>query len=380
MSLLTRCHACHMVFHVVQDQLKVSEGWVRCGRCGEVFNALDHLFEADAPADPNSPTATPPSTDSETTQHTDFGGSTLAASDFGPLPGPSRQPPTWDLPPLAEPPPVPTVTAIAVPVPALTVLLPQPPVIVPQDVTQKRQPAEEPPPPAAPPATEPTAEAATPPSSPPSSPPAASTAETASDAPPTPASSANPSVASADPTPPIEESATVHPVPGFLQDPATRWYHRTWARWLMALMVPILLLALGLQVLIQYRNDLSTNYTGLRGYLLKMCSVVGCQLESPRMLDQLVLVSSKIQQTSAKNVLHLRAELHNRARHPVRTPSLDLTLTDAYGQVLVRKVMHPQELRSPGESIKGSNSWQISAFVDVGALPVAGFSLVLFYP
>ena len=36
-----------MVFHVVQDQLKVSEGWVRCGRCGEVFNALEHLFETD---------------------------------------------------------------------------------------------------------------------------------------------------------------------------------------------------------------------------------------------------------------------------------------------------------------------------------------------
>lgn len=378
MSLLTRCHACHMVFHVVQDQLKVSEGWVRCGRCGEVFNALDHLFEADAPSTAGSPT--PPSTDSETTQHTDFSGSTLVASDFGPLPGPSRQPPTWDLPPLAEPPPVPMVTAIAVPVPALTVLLPQPPVIVPQDVTQKSQPAEEPHSSAAASATEPTAEAAATPPSPSSPPPEASTVDTASNATPTPAPQANLSVPPAEPTPSTEESTTVHPVPGFLQDPMTHWYHRTWARWLMALMVPILLLALGLQILIQYRNDLSTNYTGLRGYLLKMCSVVGCQLESPRMLDQLVLVSSKIQQTSAKNVLHLRAELHNRARHPVRTPSLDLTLTDAYGQVLVRKVMHPQELRSPGESIKGSNSWQISAFVDVGTLPVAGFSLVLFYP
>lgn len=149
---------------------------------------------------------------------------------------------------------------------------------------------------------------------------------------------------------------------------------------MMALLAPLLVLLLGLQVLVQYRNELSTHYTGLRGYLLKMCSVVGCQLESPRALEQLVLVSSKIQQTSAKNVLHLRAELHNKARHPVRTPSLDLTLTDAYGQVLVRKMLHPQELRSPGESIRGSNSWQISAFIDVGTLPVAGFSLVLFYP
>ena len=44
MSLVTRCPACGTVFRVVQDQLKVSEGWVRCGRCSEVFNAVDGLF------------------------------------------------------------------------------------------------------------------------------------------------------------------------------------------------------------------------------------------------------------------------------------------------------------------------------------------------
>lgn len=48
MSLATRCIACGTVFRVVQDQLKVSEGWVRCGRCNEVFNALDSLVELDS--------------------------------------------------------------------------------------------------------------------------------------------------------------------------------------------------------------------------------------------------------------------------------------------------------------------------------------------
>ena len=33
MSLATRCTSCGTAFRVVQDQLKVSEGWVRCGRC-----------------------------------------------------------------------------------------------------------------------------------------------------------------------------------------------------------------------------------------------------------------------------------------------------------------------------------------------------------
>lgn len=48
MSLATRCPSCDTVFRVVQDQLKVSEGWVRCGRCSEVFNAAQRLFELEA--------------------------------------------------------------------------------------------------------------------------------------------------------------------------------------------------------------------------------------------------------------------------------------------------------------------------------------------
>jgi predicted Zn finger-like uncharacterized protein len=45
MSLATRCTSCGTIFRIVQDQLKVSEGWVRCGRCQKVFNALEALFD-----------------------------------------------------------------------------------------------------------------------------------------------------------------------------------------------------------------------------------------------------------------------------------------------------------------------------------------------
>jgi predicted Zn finger-like uncharacterized protein len=45
MSLATSCPSCGTIFKVVEDQLKVSEGWVRCGHCHEVFNALEGLFD-----------------------------------------------------------------------------------------------------------------------------------------------------------------------------------------------------------------------------------------------------------------------------------------------------------------------------------------------
>lgn len=52
MSLATRCTSCGTVFRVVQDQLKVSEGWVRCGRCDAVFNALEGLFDLERDTPP----------------------------------------------------------------------------------------------------------------------------------------------------------------------------------------------------------------------------------------------------------------------------------------------------------------------------------------
>lgn len=62
MSLATRCTACGTAFRVVQDQLKVSDGWVRCGRCDAVFNALEGLFDLERGELHDQPPATEPNT------------------------------------------------------------------------------------------------------------------------------------------------------------------------------------------------------------------------------------------------------------------------------------------------------------------------------
>jgi predicted Zn finger-like uncharacterized protein len=55
MSLKTRCPACDTVFKIVPDQLKVSKGWVRCGRCAEVFDAAAHAVALDETNQQTSP-------------------------------------------------------------------------------------------------------------------------------------------------------------------------------------------------------------------------------------------------------------------------------------------------------------------------------------
>jgi predicted Zn finger-like uncharacterized protein len=43
MGLITRCPTCGTMFKVVADQLRISEGWVRCGHCAEIFDATADL-------------------------------------------------------------------------------------------------------------------------------------------------------------------------------------------------------------------------------------------------------------------------------------------------------------------------------------------------
>src|SRR5476651_298506 len=44
-SVYTQCSKCETVFRLSAEVLRAAGGQVRCGRCGEVFNALAHLAE-----------------------------------------------------------------------------------------------------------------------------------------------------------------------------------------------------------------------------------------------------------------------------------------------------------------------------------------------
>src|SRR5580698_3745764 len=44
-SVFTQCSKCETVFRLSADVLRAAGGQVRCGKCGEIFNALAHLAE-----------------------------------------------------------------------------------------------------------------------------------------------------------------------------------------------------------------------------------------------------------------------------------------------------------------------------------------------
>ncbi|MDD3937514.1 zinc-ribbon and DUF3426 domain-containing protein [Rhodoferax sp.] len=47
MDLIARCPACHTRYKLVPDQLRISDGWVRCGQCDVIFDASQQLVETE---------------------------------------------------------------------------------------------------------------------------------------------------------------------------------------------------------------------------------------------------------------------------------------------------------------------------------------------
>ena len=115
MSLATRCPTCGTIFRVVQDQLKVSEGWVRCGQCHEVFHGIEALFDLDSDpalaarrAAPRPPAAPPPTrVFAEQRASAPIPMPTPAQAPSAPVPSPIAIPARQPAPVSATPPSVP---------------------------------------------------------------------------------------------------------------------------------------------------------------------------------------------------------------------------------------------------------------------------------
>jgi len=118
MSFITQCPACETQFKVAPDQLKISEGWVRCGQC-------QHVFDASLNLQPWWPEPEPPLAVEQ--PHESSAQDSDVRLEEGPLPpeteadflgvGPTPddlQEPRFDLPPVPEEAVMPDDTAMAI--------------------------------------------------------------------------------------------------------------------------------------------------------------------------------------------------------------------------------------------------------------------------
>lgn len=335
MSLATRCPACGTVFRVVQDQLKVSEGWVRCGHCQEVFNALEALFDLEHESPPEI-------------------GAAREGRDF------SDTRPSDDLPEeLAGETPMP------------------PPKPLPGRERLAEHGSEH--------ATEPvgtgfeTRAAAAP------------AFRTSGFEPPEPAEpflDVSPPSRSFD-TPdalPQDEPAQP-PAPSFVRAAvrAERWQRP-------GLKVLLSLAALGLggllpaQLALHFRDHFAARWPESRPALEALCAVAGCEIHPLRKLSGLSVEASGLSPEGRADTFLLTLTLRNRDQVELAVPSVDLSLTDTQGTLLARRMLGPSDFRRAtdgaalGSTLPPGAEWQVHAALTVAGQATRGYAVELFYP
>jgi predicted Zn finger-like uncharacterized protein len=348
MSLATRCSACSTVFRVQQDQLKASEGWVRCGRCGTVFSALEGLFDLEregssAPMPLQSQTAAP---------------APKPASP--PVPKPAVPPAAVDsrneyhLRDDADEEP-----AVALPVEPVR----NAPAAMPTEMVARSS-----------------ADQA-----------AAAAAFTAAhddvrdddedgDATALLAEHSGSHALEDEPSPLYTGPAPL--APSFVReaDRAARW-QRPVVRRLTVFAALALPLLLGVQVALHHRDIVAARWPGSAELLRAVCAPLSCSVQAPRSLDDVSVESSGLTRVEGAPLYKLQVAVRNRAGWAVAMPALDLILTDPRGEVVTRRVLRASELGpSAPQALAAGAEWSALATLDVGDRRVTGYTIELFYP
>ena len=358
MSQTTRCPSCGTKFKVVADQLRISEGWVRCGQCEQVFDATLTLESPAMAAASAAPAPMAPPEAAETAGYalpTAVDDDDDLPLDAAPTPGASV-PQSW--PELTE--------ADMAPARASA-----PEARIEPDLDPKPEPEPEP---------EPEDSAAPQPAAQPASAP-----ELSSDAELEPEPELDSALlpyaaetAAADPfAQPLPEAE-----PGFVRAARRKaFWHAPGVRLALALGSTVLLLGLAAQIALHERNALAAWQPSLRPALQGLCALTGCTLTARQDISQVVIASSAFTRSAQADNYLLSLTIENQAGTELAMPAVELTLTDLQDQPVLRRVLLPADLQAPA-TLGAQAEWSVRIPLAVGATPtrIAGYRALVFYP
>lgn len=339
MSLATRCTSCKTVFRVVQDQLKVSEGWVRCGRCGTVFNALEALFDLDLDREREPP---PPSKKAVEAPAS-AAKQTSAANRTKPKRENGRK-----------------KSAAAPPASRRR-----------SDHTQSSEPA--------------------------TNPHGFNDFADAQFAPDADNTEAHAAAAQRRHEAYDYDETTIAGTESPDQDvdpdyePATLEFVRVadrkakWADPRVRLMAGISTMALSLVLLLQvahhFRDITAAKWPEAAPLLVRWCQLLDCQLQAPRNIDSVVVESiTMTRNANSTGTFLLSVALQNRSPFAVAVPALDLTLRDANGALITRRILKPDELQLKTTAIEAQSETQVQVTLTEKEQRIVGYTVEAFYP
>lgn len=187
----------------------------------------------------------------------------------------------------------------------------------------------------------------------------------------------------------VEAPSELHATPAKPEPPSFVKQARKRAFWAAppmraGLWLAILLLAAGLigQWLVSQRDWLAARHPSLQPVLATLCQPLGCRIEPYRLLKAITIDGSGFNRIDATR-FRLSLSLRNSSDLPVATPDVELTLADGTDQVLVRRILRPQDLGAPASlaphgSFDGERTLTVSAQARPDA--IANYRVVAFYP
>lgn len=350
MSLITQCPACATMFKVVPDQLRISDGWVRCGQCDEVFDANAHLY-----ADPQQQSE--PAIQ-EAVLADDASGdwkSSLRFANEQQETSPPTDEATFELNEAA----VVDVLDVrdgataegAAPHGYATPFVQEPGL---DDLLDLRP----------------------------------GHARDESDAPEEvspvlakPAQAVEPRYAQVQ-VKTVEPTDT--PKLSFMRQArgASAW-QRTSVRVLLSLVALVLVAALALQVVMHERDRIAATEPAAKEVLLAVCAWLDCKVLPVRQIESVVIDSSSFTKVRA-DVYRLNFTLKSTAAIALAVPSLELTLTDLQDQAVVRRVLLASELGSGKDTLDAGA--ELTTAIPITVKPgsnterISGYRLLAFYP
>ena len=155
--------------------------------------------------------------------------------------------------------------------------------------------------------------------------------------------------------------------------------------WTYGLLIPVLVIVLGVQALFHFRDAIAAHWPQTKPALIRLCALADCQLKPMQDIGGLSIEASDLQADPAhKGLLILSATIRNRAAHPLGYPYLELTLSNAQDQIVVRRAFVPGEYLSGAADVDGgiggNAELAVKLFIDASTTSQAGYQVYLFYP
>lgn len=155
---------------------------------------------------------------------------------------------------------------------------------------------------------------------------------------------------------------------------------------ILGTLIAILLLALlVVQLAWWQRETVMVYWPDSQPLYQQACEQLGCRVLPPRDIDGLLVEPSDLRQVDNEpHHLELKVPLRNRFNVALAYPAIELSLLDRQNNIVVRRVLWPQDYVTPGTSIEAGlparTTQTMIVRLDTGDVVASNFRIEIFYP